>query len=184
MSMDRKALVIIDMVNDFVRPSGALAVPGADGCVPAIDKLRTAFHEGGGLVLFLCDAHHPRDPEFENWPPHSVRGTQGAQVVTELAPTPGDIVVPKCCIDTYEQPQFPWLLQCAGVEELLVTGVATEHCVLKTALGGLERGYRITVVTDGVKGVEAEEGDVAEAERAMRDAGCRLATAAEALGAE
>lgn len=181
MAFESKALVIIDMLNDFVRPAGALAVKGADACVPAIDSLRTAFHKAGGLVIFLCDAHHPEDPEFRDWPPHAVRGTQGAQVITELAPAPGDIVIPKCCIDTFEQPQFPELLGCRDLDEILVTGVATEHCVLKTALGGRERGYAVAVVTDGVKGVDAEQGDVEKAEQTMREAGCRFASSSELL---
>ncbi len=181
MSTANKALVIIDMLNDFVRPDGALAVERADACAPAINRLRTAFHKNHGLVIYLCDAHHPEDPEFKDWPPHAIRGTEGAQVVTELAPAPGDFVVPKCCIDTFEQPQFPELLGCRELDELVVTGVATEHCVLKTALGGRERGYAVTVVTDAVKGVGANEGDVDKAEQAMRDAGCRFASSSEYL---
>lgn len=174
MDTTRTALVIIDMVNDFVRPGGALHVPGAEGCAPAISSLRKAFHAVGGLVLFLCDAHDPLDPEFENWPAHSIRGSQGAQVVTELAPEPGDIVVPKCCIDTFEQPQFPALLACGKIETIIVTGVATEYCVLATAVGGRRRGYDVIVVEDAVKGVDKKPGDVDEAVRAMREAGCRL----------
>lgn len=181
MDITRSALVIIDMVNDFVRPKGALHVPGAEGCAPAIASLRKAFHAGGGLVLFLCDAHDPQDPEFESWPDHSVRGTEGAQVITELAPESGDIVIPKCCIDTFKQPEFPELLACRKIETLIVTGVATEYCVLATALGGRRHGYDVTVVEDAVRGVDLKEGDVDKAIRSMREAGCRFAPSGKVL---
>jgi nicotinamidase-related amidase len=169
-----EALIIVDMLHDFVRPDGNLSVPEAENCIGPIVRLRKRFHEQGKWVVFLCDAHEPEDPEFTDWPAHSVRGTPGAQVVEELAPEPGDIVVPKAAIDVFTEPTFPAVLDALGIGKAIVSGVATEYCVHDTTMGILKSGRDATVVHDGIKGVEQEGGDIARAIDHMAEKGARF----------
>ena len=98
--MKKEALLIIDMLNDFVSPGAPLAVPDTHRVIASIrreiDRARTA----GKPIIYLCDNHAPDDKEFRKfgWPAHAVQGTKGAEVVAELEPAPSDIVVLK---DTY-----------------------------------------------------------------------------------
>src|SRR5262245_16523174 len=87
-----KALVIVDMLDDFV--TGALANPRAE---PLAQLLAHARADAGWVVVFSNDAHEPSDPELRVWGEHALAGSPGAQVVAELEPQPGpaEIVSPK-----------------------------------------------------------------------------------------
>ncbi|MFQ5887866.1 MAG: cysteine hydrolase family protein, partial [Candidatus Hydrothermarchaeales archaeon] len=90
-----KALLVIDMLNDFVREDGALPVPDAMKLVPGINAQIDRFHENGWSVIFICDSHDEDDLEFKIWPKHSVLGTKGAEVVPELHKSKEDPIVNK-----------------------------------------------------------------------------------------
>ncbi|WP_051693955.1 cysteine hydrolase family protein [Desulfohalovibrio reitneri] len=162
--MADKALVIIDMLNDFVREDAPLRVPGADILVPVIDNIAQRFRGEGENVIFLCDAHDPDDPEFQDWPAHAVRDTEGAEVVESLAVTNEDRVIKKKHIDIAKEPQFFKELESLKVETVYVTGVATEHCVLTAVRALRDQGYQVLVITDAVAGVDKDE-----ARKALRE---------------
>jgi nicotinamidase-related amidase len=90
-----KALVIIDMLNDFV--DGALANPRAQAIVPALQRLLAHGRREGWAVVFSNDAHEAGDPELAVWGEHAMAGSPGAQVIAALEPRPGDreLVSPK-----------------------------------------------------------------------------------------
>src|SRR3990172_4472240 len=89
------ALLIVDMLNDFVREGAPLRVPEAEKTIPVIQCVRAMAHSAGAPVIYLCDSHRPDDPEFRAWGPHALRGTKGAEVIVELTPRPDDIVIRK-----------------------------------------------------------------------------------------
>lgn len=177
----KTALVIIDMLNDFIRPGRSLYVPGSETIVPVVRELAAAFRARSLPVIHLTDAHAQDDPEFADWPPHAVRGTVGGQIVAELTPLPGDIVIPKTAIDTFKEPAFAETLAALGVERLTVCGVATEYCVRSAVLGGRGRGYEVLAVADAVKPVDRSPGDGAAAVAEMTAAGALFVTAREAV---
>ena len=83
-----KALVIVDMLDDFV--TGALANPHAQRIVePLARLLEHARGDEEWVVVFSNDAHDPSDPELRVWGEHALAGTPGAQVIAELEPQPG-----------------------------------------------------------------------------------------------
>ena len=73
----RQALVVIDMLNDFVRQGAVLEVPQTRRIVPALQARLAEARQDGVPVVYVCDAHEVDDREFERmgWPPHAVRGT-------------------------------------------------------------------------------------------------------------
>ncbi len=82
-----KALLVIDMVVDFIDPKGALFIgPVAEELVPQVKKRLENYRSEGFPVLFLCDRHIEDDVEFELFPSHSVQGSGGDQVVSEWHP--------------------------------------------------------------------------------------------------
>ncbi len=146
----RRALLVIDMLVDFVAPHGALRVPAAAGIVPRVAEELGDARARGDLVVFLCDAHRPDDPEFARmgWPPHAVRGTPGAAVVPELRPQPGEERVEKATYSGFHATRLAGVLQEAAVDTVRLVGCVTNICVYFTAADAAMRGYAVEVVAD------------------------------------
>lgn len=73
----------VDAQADFMLPGGKLYVPGAEKIIPNINRLVDEARPGRVLLISSADAHHPDDPEFQQWPPHCVKGTAGAELIPE-----------------------------------------------------------------------------------------------------
>jgi nicotinamidase-related amidase len=146
-----KALVIVDMLDDFV--TGALANPRAERIVePLARLLEHARGDRDWVVVFSNDAHDPSDPELRVWGEHALAGTPGAQVIPELEPRPGprEIVSPKRAYGAFDGTGLDEQLKALGVDEVVVTGQHTHICVRHSSYGALIRGYRVTVARDAV----------------------------------
>ncbi|MBW2140937.1 MAG: cysteine hydrolase, partial [Deltaproteobacteria bacterium] len=77
--MSRKALLVIDMLNDFLEPSGALYCGDESRkIIPAVKDLLEKYRQSDAAIIFLMDSHKPDDKEFEMFAPHCVTGTPGA----------------------------------------------------------------------------------------------------------
>jgi len=156
----KQALIIIDMLNDFVEPGAPLEVPSTRDILPALQRRLNAAREAGEPVVYVCDAHRPDDPEFSrmNWPPHALRGTRGGEVVTELAPRATDPVVEKTSYSGFLHTGLEGVLQTLGVERLVLVGCVTNICVLYTAYDAVVRGYQVVVPTDCVADLDPDDG--------------------------
>jgi len=154
--MDKKALIIIDMLNDFVLPGATLEVPGNRKIIPNIGREIIKAREEGVPVIYLCDAHAPDDKEFTMWPRHAVKGTKGAQVVDELEPEPKDTVVEKISYSAFFDTRLEEVLKSSGTEEIILMGCVTNICILYTAYDLVSRGYKVTVPKDCVAGLDKE----------------------------
>jgi nicotinamidase/pyrazinamidase len=142
---ERWALLIVDMLNDFIREGAPLEVPAARGIVDNIrERLQQARHQGMA-VIYICDAHDPEDEEFQIWPAHAVRGTEGSQVIAELAPQPEDVVVHKTTYAGFYNTNLEEKLRQRGVTHLILTGVVTNICILYIAFEAVVRGYKVQV---------------------------------------
>lgn len=89
----RVVLWEVDAQADFMLPGGALYVPGAGKIIPNLNRLVEQARQGCVLMISSADAHHIDDPEFQQWPPHCVRGTQGAELIPE-ARAASQLVIP------------------------------------------------------------------------------------------
>ena len=150
--MAKKALLIIDMLNDFVKRDAPLEVPRARGIVRNIRRELEKARRAGMPVIYCCDRHEPRDREFEVWPPHAVRGTQGAEIIKELQPIKGERVVAKKTLSAFYGTKLDKILKGLGVKHLILTGVVTNICILYTAVDAYMRGYDVIVPEDCVAG--------------------------------
>ncbi len=143
-----KALIVVDMLNDFVRDDGALPVPDAKTIIPSILQLLTYARQKGWKVIYLADNHIENDKEFEIWGRHSVKGTPGAQVIKELAPKPSEIVVPKTRYSGFYNTNLDAILKQNKVDSLIVTGTLTDICVLYTSADARNRDMNVVIVSD------------------------------------
>lgn len=152
----RQALIIVDMLNDFVRQDGALSVPGAEEIIPAVARELAASRQAGDLVIFSCDAHDPDDLEFKRYPPHAVEGSPGAQVIEELAPLPHEHVVYKRRLNPFFNTELAELLERENVERVKVVGVCTHICVMEAVAGLCDRDISAVVYVDAVADFDQE----------------------------
>ena len=147
---DRTALVVVDMQNDFVDPQGSLCVGTARATVPAIGRLCTFAHAHGLAVVYTQDWHRPDDPEFALWGPHAVAGTWGAEIVPELAPRPGDVVIRKLRYDAFYGTSLDHELRQRRIASVIVAGTVSNICVLHTAGSAALRWLQVIVPVDAV----------------------------------
>lgn len=167
----KKIFIIIDMLNDFIKPDGKLYFEKGQAVVAPVARLKAAFRAAGVPVLYVNDAHPQDSDEFAVWPPHCVVGTWGARIIDELSPGPGDIVFHKDSLTVFTHAEADNILRGFGASHLYLAGVATEYCVKSIALDALARGLAVTVVEDAIAGVDIKEGDADRALEAMRQAG-------------
>jgi nicotinamidase/pyrazinamidase len=152
----KEALIISDMLNDFCREGAPLEVPSTRSVIPNIQREIARVRGEGGVVVYVCDAHAPDDPEFRNWPTHAVAGSEGSRVIDELAPKPADRVVTKTTLLGFYKTGLGAVLREEGVSIVTVTGCVTNICVMLIAHEAAVRGYRVRVPKDCVAGLDPE----------------------------
>lgn len=201
-----RALLVVDVQNDFM-PFGSLPVRDGDQVVPVANALASAFdlvvatqdwHPAShGSFASNHPGASPGDVvelggvEQVLWPDHCVQNSPGASFHSGLDVARISAVVRKGTdpdIDSYsgffdnghrKDTGLAELLRETGVTDIWIAGLTTDYCVKFTALDGVELGFGVTIVSDGVRAVNLAAGDGAAALRAMRDAGCRIATSGD-----
>jgi nicotinamidase-related amidase len=161
--MSKEALLITDMLNDFVLQGASLEVPETRNVIPAIRREIESARKRSIPVIFICDAHDKEDREFSKfgWPAHAVDGSVGAEVVDELKPGNDDIVIKKQTYSGFYKTTLDETLQKLDIDSLRLTGCVTHICVLFTASDAVLRDYKVTVIEDAVAGIEKEDHDAA-----------------------
>ncbi len=156
--MSKKAFIVIDMLNEFVK--GRLSSPSAQKIVPSIKSVLETARKNNALVIFARDCHRKGDKEFDIWGEHALCSSPDSQIIDELAPDETrekEFVIPKRRYDAFWMTDLDLLLREFGVEEVVLTGISTDICVLHTAMGAFFRNYRVTVIEDGVAAFTEED---------------------------
>lgn len=195
-----RALLLIDLQYDFM-PGGALAVDDGNATVLVANRLMDRFDFVAASQdwhpadhLSFASQHDGYEP-FETidlngvaqtlWPDHCVQGTRGAELHEELRTGSIDRVIRKGCDRRYDSysaffddgKQATGLDVCLREQEvdaLVMLGLATDYCVLFSALDAAGLGYRVTVVRDGCRGIDLPAGSVEAAWSRMQDAGVKI----------
>nr|WP_238529047.1 isochorismatase family cysteine hydrolase [Thermogladius calderae] len=148
MAFLKPALVIVDMVHEFVR--GRLRSPQAEQIVPVIRRLIEVARSCKAPVIHVVDRHLPFDHELRLWGPHSLVGSPESRIVEELQPIDGEYVFGKRFYSGFRDTGLDNALRDLGVDTLVVTGIHTHICVLHTVGDAFYHGYNVYVVRDGV----------------------------------
>ncbi|TDC62062.1 isochorismatase family protein [Actinomadura sp. GC306] len=166
--MGKKALIIVDVQNDFCE-GGSLGVGGGAGVAAAISAHVAEHRSGYAHIVATRDFHldpgdhFAEEPDFvDSWPAHCVIGTPGADFHPDLALAPIEAVFSKGREDAAysgfegvsddEQPLADWLAD-RGVDTVEIVGIATDHCVRATAVDAARAGLRTTVLLGLTAGV-------------------------------
>lgn len=188
--MKGDALLIVDVQNDFC-PGGALAVERGDRVVPVLNEYAARIDGEGGAVYASRDWHPSETRHFQSgggpWPPHCIRNTEGAAFHPELALPAGAVIITKgdnprddgySAFDGHASDgrSLADLLRASRASRLLIGGLATDYCVRASVLDAIDQGFDVVLLLDAIRGIDAEEGDVARAIDAMLRAGATTAT--------
>lgn len=196
------ALLVVDVQNDFC-PGGALGVADGDAVVPIANRLMeklpltvlTQDWHPGDHASFA--SQYPGRVPFSTiempygiqvlWPDHCVQGTPGAAFHKDLTIDRAQMVVRKGFrrkVDSYSAfyendrrtpTGLDGYFQDLGVTHLVLVGLATDYCVFYSAADAVKRGYTVSVVEDGCRGIDLD-GSLAKALEDMRAMGVRLTT--------
>jgi nicotinamidase-related amidase len=156
MTSRKPALIIVDMLNDFV--TGSLACERAERIIGPLTELIAAARKAGVPVIYANDAHLKGiDHELKLWGDHALAGTPGADVIPELAPAAGDYIVPKRRYSAFFQTDMKILLDELGVDTVAVCGMHTHMCCRHTAADAYQYGSDIIAPEDGLDAFTAED---------------------------
>jgi nicotinamidase/pyrazinamidase len=194
----RSALIVVDPQNDFCE-GGALAVPGGAGIFGPVNAISPRFERvvltqdwhPKGHVSFATS--WPGRKAYDSveaegipqvlWPDHCVQGSRGAAFHPGLDADRASLVIRKgfrVGLDSYScffendrttPTGLEGWLRSVGVSGLYFAGLATDFCVLYSALDAARLGFKVAVVEDAVRGVDFPPGAVDRAITAMRREG-------------
>lgn len=171
------ALIVIDMQNDFVEQGGSLLIPDAKATIPAIRALLDLARATGMRVVYSQDTHDQGDPEWTIWPEHCREGSWGWEIVAELPPATGEIVLRKVRYDAFFGTSLDHLLRRWGVDTLVICGTLANICVHYTVASAAMRWYTVVVPCDAISALEPFDLEASLRQTAFVFAG-RLTTAA------
>lgn len=141
------ALVVLDMLNDFV--TGTLANPATHSMItPAGEVIGQARRREDWIVIYGNDAHQPGDVEFAIFGEHALAGSLGAQVIDPLQPAPGDVTVPKRYYSAFTDTDLASTCQVHGIDRMVLLGQHTNCCCRHTAYDAFTRRIELAVVSD------------------------------------
>ncbi len=149
----RPAVLIIDMLHEFVR--GRLRSPQAEAILPNIVKIVEKARERKIPIIHLTDAHLPTDIEVRKiWGPHAMKGSPEAKIVQELEPkTENEYIIEKRWYSGFQGTGLDELLRDLQVDTLIITGIATNICVLHTVADATYHRYEVVVIKDATAAI-------------------------------
>jgi len=172
----RTALVVIDMQRGFLDRGAALEVPEGRRIVPNLQRLISLCRAKGVPVVFTQFVYSPAIPCLRGDPfgiehlpiesgvppgfgrpssncligPGAPEGPDSADIVPELAPALGELVIAGHTYDKFYGTSLDLALRTRDVRWLILGGVTTDICVNSTLMAAANRDYLVTVLTDGV----------------------------------
>ncbi|MEZ4729049.1 MAG: isochorismatase family cysteine hydrolase [Caldilineaceae bacterium] len=176
--LNATALMVIDMQKDFLYPAGFGAFLGNDvtllqRTIAPIQQVLAAARTAGLLIIHTREGHSPDlsdcpPTKLDRWPEGTrigdvgpmgrilIRGEAGHEIIDEVAPHPGEIVLDKPGKSSFYATNLEELLHQHHIRNLLITGVTTDVCCSATVIGANDRGFNAIVLADCVASYNPE----------------------------
>ncbi|HKC28337.1 MAG TPA: cysteine hydrolase [Jatrophihabitans sp.] len=172
---ERTAVVLVEYQNDFASEGGALhetvrEVMQRTGMLENTGRLAAAGRAAGATIIHAPISYVPGYRELALHPygilkavvdaNAFVNGEWGAQIVDELAPRPGDVVLEgKRGLDAFATTNLDFILRGRGITTLALGGFLTNCCVESTMRTAYEKGYYVLTLSDCLAATSSEEHD-------------------------
>ncbi len=173
------ALLIIDMQRDFLAPGGyaeqaGLAIDRLRAPIPQIQTLLQAARSRGLTIIYTREGHRP---DLSDVSPAKlrrsqragaaigsagrlgrllIRGEYGHDIIDELTPQGGEILIDKPGYGAFQQTDLALILHSRGIKRLLLTGVTTDICVHSTLREAVDLGFDCLTVSDACAATRAD----------------------------
>jgi ureidoacrylate peracid hydrolase len=167
------ALLIVDMQNDFVSPDGHFARNGKEvgriaRIIPGLVRIVDVARAAGVVVIFTRQTTLPGlASDSPAWvyfktrdgksPDYTMAGSWGAELIPELDPPAGTVVIEKHRPSAFLGTDLDATLRARGIESIVVAGCVTQGCVQATVTDGSYHDYYAVVVEDGVESTSSEQ---------------------------
>ena len=152
-----KALLVIDMLEDFIDKKGTLTTgPAGADIVDFIKEKIQKFRTENYPIIYICDNHEIDDKEFDMFPPHCIAGTKGSEIIEQLEPKKEDIIIRKRRYSAFFGTDLDLYLREKRINEIYMVGVCTNICVLYTAADARNLDYKVNIYEDGVASFDEE----------------------------
>jgi len=180
--MNKIALIIVDMQNDFVLPDAPQCIEGGVSIIPNIQKILHTFREKLLPVFHVyreyradgSDIEKTRLDDFLNGEKYCVPRTEGCEIIDELSPREEEYRIVKNRFSGFMNTELDFILRRLEVESIVVCGIQYPNCIRATVFDGVALGYDVTLVTDAT-GAKTDE--IAEANRVdIQNIGVRCIT--------
>jgi len=192
MYTNSSALIIIDVQNDFC-PGGALGIEGADQVIEPLNRLSSLFASKSGIIIAAQDWHPADHSSFSTWPSHCIQGTKGADFHEGLDLKPINLIIRKGfrrSIDSYSAffendrktiTGLDGFLKSFSIDTLVMGGLATDYCVLYSALDAAALGYKVIVAADAIRAVNKPARSEEKAFKLLDEAGVTIVDSAKII---
>jgi len=159
--MEKRVLIVVDMLNDFCTEGGALYFPQSEGIKENVKALIDEYRENSDAIIYLIDQHDIDDKEFEKFPPHCT-DAPGGLIIDELEmyKEGRGYILPKKRYSGFYNTKLELNLNQIGADFVEVCGVCTSICVMDTVGGLSNRDYRVRVISDAVSDFDQEQHEV------------------------
>lgn len=151
-----ETLLIIDMQRDFVEPGGKLYVAGAKDTIQNCVDLAKYFRDSNKPIIHVIREHNPDGSDCELMRKHlftdgngyCVKGTIGAEIVSQLFPEPQDFIIVKKRFSAFFDTPLENLLKQLKTTKLFIAGTQYPNCIRATAVDALMRDFSVIICTD------------------------------------
>jgi len=167
----KTAMLFFDTLNSALHPKdpAAQAAVNESGYIPRLQSIERACRDAGISIFYTRPEHRP---DLKDWPttivdlghhgepgsgprwtadPGSVAGSQGAQIIDEIAPRPVDYVITKHRWSSFHQTHLELSLRTAGIDTLILAGGATEVGIASTAYSARDHGLNLIILRDACR---------------------------------
>lgn len=151
--MNRTALIVVDMIEDFTREDGAVYYPETEAIIPNVKRLISAARDNGCLIVFMQHRYraHKYDKNLEKMRPSCIEGTKGVRIDSRLeVDERKDYVIPKRRYSAFYSTDLDLVLREHRIQNLIIAGTKTNNCINATALDAHNLAYDAHVVKDCV----------------------------------
>ena len=154
------ALLVVDMQRFFLDAGSPTFTCGGLAILPRVKSLLGDFRRASRPVIFSQHVHHPGDLDSGImgwwWEGKCLEGSPESEIHPELAPLPGEKVVPKHRYSAFYNTDLETVLRCLKIEDIVIAGVMTNMCCKSTARDAYYRDYRIFLPADGSGSINEE----------------------------